>query len=155
MSFFNKLEDAGCISSSGQAARKAAQCVRRKRARARAGVCVCVCVTLCFQEFFNTQGVAAGTRVCHQRRHSRFPGDTGTDHPSVPAVIASCSNPPFLIHGSCMFPPINRFSHRTFQQLVHCISGAREKHVLNNTSHRTLSPCCSLTFLPIVAIESN
>ena len=30
-------------------------------------------------------GVAAGTRVCHQRRHSRFPGDTGSDHPSVPA----------------------------------------------------------------------
>ena len=29
--------------------------------------------------------MAAGTRVCHQRRHSRFPGDTGTDHPSVPA----------------------------------------------------------------------
>ena len=33
------------------------------------------------------QGVAAGTRVCHQRRHSRFPGDTGTDHPSVPAQV--------------------------------------------------------------------
>ena len=23
--------------------------------------------------------MAAGTRVCHQRRHSRFPGDTGAD----------------------------------------------------------------------------
>ena len=58
----------------------------------------CVCVTLgiigilldfsglpfCF---ISQQGVAAGTRVCHQRRHSRFPGDTGTDHPSVPAIF--------------------------------------------------------------------
>ena len=38
---------------------------------------------------FKQQGVAAGTRACHQRRHSRFPGDTGTDHPSVPANLNS------------------------------------------------------------------
>ena len=54
-------------------------------------ISVCVCVSTPGQRVLNQlrQGVAAGTRVCQQRRHSRFPGDTGTHHPSVPAVIAS------------------------------------------------------------------
>ena len=54
-----------------------------------------------------------------------------------------------------MILSLKQVSHRTFQQLAHCISAARVKHLLNNTSHRTLSPCRSLTFLPNVAIESN
>ena len=33
------------------------------------------------------QGVVARQRVYHQRRHSLSLGDTGTDHPSVPATI--------------------------------------------------------------------
>ena len=35
--------------------------------------------TLCLQ------GVVAGSRVYHQRRHSGFPGDTWPDQPCVPA----------------------------------------------------------------------
>ena len=36
------------------------------------------------------QGVVAGLRVYHQRRHSGFPGDTWPDQPCVPALrIAS------------------------------------------------------------------
>ena len=31
------------------------------------------------------QGVVAGSRVYHQRRHSGFPGDTWPDQPCVPA----------------------------------------------------------------------
>ena len=53
--------------------------------------CVCVCNLwshkvpggMCFVAVWSfMQGVAAETRVCHQRRHSHFPGDT---RPSVPA----------------------------------------------------------------------
>ena len=68
MSFFNKLEDAGCISSSGQAARKAAQCVRRKRARARG--CVCVCVSHFVSKSFSTR------RGWQQERESATNEDT-------------------------------------------------------------------------------
>ena len=76
-------------------------------------VCVCVCgcvfvivrVCVCASHPVSRglspvqQGVAEGTRVCHQRRHSRFPADTGTDHPSVPAVINVLipPGPPFVI----------------------------------------------------------
>ena len=47
----------------------------------------------------------------HQRRHSRFPGDTGTDHPSIPALIASCDTnfPLVCFHGPCMIPPPKPF----------------------------------------------
>ena len=48
-------------------------------------VCVCVCVCVrsdrmpCHQSFLRQQGVAAGPRVCHQRRHSRDPGEAVGD----------------------------------------------------------------------------
>ena len=66
--------------------------------------CVCVCVNPCFEgnssiylsiylfltAFFHLvqkQGVVARQRVYHQRRRSLSLGDTGTDHPSVPATF--------------------------------------------------------------------
>ena len=48
-------------------------------------VCVCVCVCVrsdrmpCHQSFLRQQGVAAGPRVCHHRRHSRDPGEAVGD----------------------------------------------------------------------------
>ena len=58
-------------------------------------------------------------------------------------------------HGVSCLPSLKQVSHRTVQQLEPCTFTARVKLLLNNTSHRTLSPCCSITFLPNVAIESN
>ena len=91
-------------------------------------VCVCVdhlhrckasfCLVLCFCCWFNKiflpcmQGVVAGSRVYHQRRHSGFPGDTWPDQPCVPAFpifvngdrlsqVPACRSNPFQFLHCC------------------------------------------------------
>ena len=39
------------------------------------------------------QGAAARSRVCHQRRHSRFPAEARSDQPCVPAVCDIVQHP--------------------------------------------------------------
>ena len=48
-------------------------------------VCVCVCTICKDVKLLTLQGVVAGPRVYHHRRHSGFPGDTWPDQPCVPA----------------------------------------------------------------------
>ena len=58
------------------------------------------------------QGVVAGSRVYHQRRHSGFPGDTWPDQPCVPAFpifvngdrlsqVPACRSKPFQFLHCC------------------------------------------------------
>ncbi|CAJ1415859.1 unnamed protein product [Effrenium voratum] len=53
----------------------------RSIAKIRLAMCVCVRSDRmpCHQSFLRQQGVAAGPRVCHQRRHSRDPGEAVGD----------------------------------------------------------------------------
>ena len=63
-------------------------CPHLQYASPRGGVCVCApCNHRDPFGFFFSAGVVARQRVYHQRRHSLSLGDTGTDHPSVPATI--------------------------------------------------------------------
>ena len=63
--------------------------LQTKRFKSFSSVCVCAPCSHrdSFELFFHVQGVVARQRVYHQRRHSLSLGDTGTDHPSVPATM--------------------------------------------------------------------
>ena len=74
------------------------------------GFCFCCWLNKIFLPCM--QGVVAGSRVYHQRRHSGFPGDTWPDQPCVPAFpifvngdrlsqVPACRSKPFQFLHCC------------------------------------------------------
>ena len=85
------------------------QSLRRSLLYAFARVCVCVCQPL--GQGFPT---ATSTQACHiQPGPTKLGCDRGRTRGRfgvyLPQLLKKLSNPPCLIHGGCMFPPINLF----------------------------------------------
>ena len=84
-------------------------------------LCVCVCQPLgqgfptatstptFYPQFHRQGGKASGDKPCPTKL-SRWRGSTqGRFGVYLPQLLQKLSNPPCLIHGGCMFPPINLF----------------------------------------------
>ena len=109
-----------CLSVCPSVCRSVSRSVRQS-VRACVRVCVCVCQPLgqgfptatstptFYPQFHRQGGKASGDKPCPTKL-SRWRGSTkGRFGVYLPQLLQKLSNPPCLIHGGCMFPPINLF----------------------------------------------